>query len=306
VTPVEPLIAVQEHTAQTKDSVADSVDRQSNNDPSIAEVDMPDTPQATHEVPGALPPSPVIVAPADGSVITSRSIIFVGMAEPNCTVRLNDWTVPVGEGHADAEGRWNITVSGVPDETHLYTAQAIRIDGDVSPASPACTVTVQAERRPTSSAADPEADGWTKVTVPASARRHTTAVYLALLLVLAAITTVEFWAQSSSHHRPALTATRRAVPAPATTWHFPAVSGPAQQVLMTLSNRNPRILTVQVNSHGTLVQRLQIPPKNGAEIELPPKVARMPLTIRATGPIVPERLVVNGSRVHSSYGSRSL
>ncbi|MBV9280203.1 MAG: hypothetical protein JOZ41_09000 [Chloroflexi bacterium] len=102
--------------------------------------------------------------------------------------------------------------------------------------------------------------------------------------------------------------TRRgaAVPAPATVWTFPGLTAHADQVMLTLSNQNRVPVAVQLRMSppaSPSMNRLVVPPRSGQELGLDPSAVAGPLVIRAQGPIVVARLVINNNHVQFTYGT---
>jgi hypothetical protein len=78
------------------------------------------------------PPAPVITSPAEGSLVSTRSFSVSGTAEANSTVELFEGTSSQGTAQTNASGQWTITLSGVTDGPHAYTAKATDTSGNVS------------------------------------------------------------------------------------------------------------------------------------------------------------------------------
>ena len=98
------------------------------------------------EVVDDLPP-PVIKSPTDNSYDTNGSLTFLGTAEAGSTVSLFEEGSPDPVGSANAEGAnaWSITLSGVAEGTHSYTAKATSSSGLTSVASAPVRVTVDTQ-----------------------------------------------------------------------------------------------------------------------------------------------------------------
>jgi hypothetical protein len=115
-------------------------------------------------------------------------------------------------------------------------------------------------------------------------------------------------------HRPTPTATpvKRSepaatpvLPAPAVAWHFPTLHQPADKVILTLDNPNNVAATVQVRiivKTATTVKRFLIPAASGTEVDLGTPAVSASLSLLATAPIVPQRLVIHHNSVRSSRG----
>jgi len=95
-------------------------------------------------------PDPDVTAPAAPSIsggascLTSRSVSLSGTAEPDAQVILRDGAESMGLVQADPAGDWSTTLNDVPDGSHSYTAVAVDADGNVSDASGAVSVFVDA------------------------------------------------------------------------------------------------------------------------------------------------------------------
>ncbi|HEU4348825.1 MAG TPA: Ig-like domain-containing protein [Actinoplanes sp.] len=96
----------------------------------------------TWTVDTAAPAAPAIVSPADGSVNGTGTVVVSGTAEPASTVAVFEGASQKGTGAADGGGSWSVTLSGVADGVHSYTARATDAAGNVSAASAAVGVTV--------------------------------------------------------------------------------------------------------------------------------------------------------------------
>jgi hypothetical protein len=88
------------------------------------------------------PAAPVIGSPADGTVSGTGTVVISGTAEPASTVAVFDGASQMGTGAASGDGSWSVTLSGVADGGHSYTARATDAAGNVSAASAAVGVTV--------------------------------------------------------------------------------------------------------------------------------------------------------------------
>ena len=100
----------------------------------------------TWTVDAAVPSAPVITAPAQGSRINSASFAVKGTAEPGSTVELFEGTASRGTATAASSGSWSVTLSGVANGSHTYTARATDAVGNTSSASAARTVIVDTAR----------------------------------------------------------------------------------------------------------------------------------------------------------------
>jgi hypothetical protein len=90
------------------------------------------------------PAAPVILSPVDGTATTSNTLAFSGTAEANSTITVLDGSTAVATATADGGGAWTVTVSGIADGTHVYTATATDSAGNVSSPSSSVSVTVDA------------------------------------------------------------------------------------------------------------------------------------------------------------------
>jgi Bacterial Ig-like domain len=88
------------------------------------------------------PAAPVITGPADGSVNGTGTVVVSGTAEPGSTVAVSDGTTQRGTGTVSGDGSWSVTLTGVADGAHSYTARATDAAGNVSAVSAAVGVTV--------------------------------------------------------------------------------------------------------------------------------------------------------------------
>jgi Bacterial Ig-like domain/GDSL-like Lipase/Acylhydrolase family len=100
-----------------------------------------------HEVAFLPPAPPIISGPTDGSSDTDSSVTFLGAAEAGTTVSLFEEgnPEPVGSATTDSSNAWSITLSGVAEGQHTYTAKATNISGLTSDASEPVRVTVDTQ-----------------------------------------------------------------------------------------------------------------------------------------------------------------
>jgi hypothetical protein len=100
-----------------------ATDPAGNQDPSPAE--------RTWIVDTEAPDPPVIQTPDPGKILNVTDVAFSGTAEPNSTVRVTDGT-RTGVAPANGAGSWTVTVAGIPDGTHTFTATATDAVGNTS------------------------------------------------------------------------------------------------------------------------------------------------------------------------------
>ncbi|HSL00487.1 MAG TPA: N,N-dimethylformamidase beta subunit family domain-containing protein [Rubrobacteraceae bacterium] len=82
------------------------------------------------------PEAPTITSPGNGSFNTSGNLTISGSAPAGATVELFDGEASRGRTEADADnGDWSISLTGVADGEHVYTARATDRAGKVSEAS---------------------------------------------------------------------------------------------------------------------------------------------------------------------------
>jgi hypothetical protein len=93
------------------------------------------------EVP--LPP-PIISGPKDNSYDTDGSLTFSGTAQAGNTISLFEEgnPEPVGSATADESKAWSLTITGVGEGPHSYTAKATNSSGLTSVASEPVRVSV--------------------------------------------------------------------------------------------------------------------------------------------------------------------
>jgi hypothetical protein len=90
----------------------------------------------------AAPAAPVILSPADGNVNGTGTVTVTGTAEPLSTVAVSDGASQQGTATVNPDRSWSLTLTGVTDGSHTYTARATDAAGNTSPASAGVTVTV--------------------------------------------------------------------------------------------------------------------------------------------------------------------
>ncbi|HYT09545.1 MAG TPA: DNRLRE domain-containing protein, partial [Mycobacteriales bacterium] len=106
--------------------------------------------ERTWTVDTVAPAAPVILSPADGGTNSTGTVAVSGTAEPASAVAVFDGAGQKGTAAADADGSWSVTLTGVANGAHSYTAKATDPAGNTSPASATVTVTVDATAPTTS------------------------------------------------------------------------------------------------------------------------------------------------------------
>ena len=104
--------------------------------------------EVTEVRPAEVPPAPPIIdGPTDNSYDTDGSLTFFGTAEAGTTIGLFEEgdPQPVGSASADGSGAWSLTLSGVGEGTHSYTAKATSSSGLTSVASEPVRVSVDTQ-----------------------------------------------------------------------------------------------------------------------------------------------------------------
>jgi hypothetical protein len=106
---------------------------------------------------------------------------------------------------------------------------------------------------------------------------------------------------------PGLGAAKPAAPTPAPpptaqAWRFAALSEPADQVIVTLSNPNSSAVDVQVQGPGYLT-RVRLPGAGGSEIDFTHRQGRKAFSVLASAPILPARLVFRAHMLRITYGT---
>jgi large repetitive protein len=99
----------------------------------------------------------VITEPANNSTTTSATVTLAGTAEPGTSVELFDGASSVGAVAADGAGAWTMTLTGVADGLHTYTAKATDAAGNTSTASNSRAVTVDTSAPQTTIGSGPPA-----------------------------------------------------------------------------------------------------------------------------------------------------
>ena len=112
------------------------------------------TPPVTGTPDTTAPAAPKIVAftPDTGAVgdkITTASVLTLsGTAEAGSTVKLLDGATEIGTAKANANGAWSVATSQLSGGTHNFTAKATDAAGNVSSASSALSLRVDAATSP--------------------------------------------------------------------------------------------------------------------------------------------------------------
>jgi hypothetical protein len=84
-------------------------------------------------VDGKAASAPVVLSPADGETRPPGALTFEGMADPDCTVRLLDWAVPMAEAVVESSGYWSLRLADVGVGDHMYAVLCVDVDGRQSP-----------------------------------------------------------------------------------------------------------------------------------------------------------------------------
>lgn len=100
------------------------------------------------------PAAPVITDPP-ADTTTGATVTLGGTAEPGSSVIVSDGGTSSGTTGADATGAWAITLTGVADGVHTYTARATDVAGNVSSPSGTRSVTVDTTAPETTIATGP-------------------------------------------------------------------------------------------------------------------------------------------------------
>jgi len=90
-----------------------------------------------------VPSVPVITSPPNNSIDGDGNFIISGTAEANSTVELFEGSVSRGRATADGSGNWGVSLTGVGEGSHAYTAKARDAAGNTSDPSNALTVDVE-------------------------------------------------------------------------------------------------------------------------------------------------------------------
>jgi hypothetical protein len=91
------------------------------------------------------PLEPVLSAPsADGKVTCGPGVTLSGTAEAGSTVTVYEGRLAKEFATAGTDGTWSVTIPGVSDGSHSYTAEATDAAGNTSARSAAVNVTVDA------------------------------------------------------------------------------------------------------------------------------------------------------------------
>ncbi|WP_037408824.1 Ig-like domain-containing protein [Candidatus Solirubrobacter pratensis] len=90
------------------------------------------------KVPGA----PAITVPSGDVLQKTSTVNLAGTAEANASVEVLDGTASKGTVAASATGAWSVTLTGVADGAHPYTARATDAAGNTGPASSSRTIAV--------------------------------------------------------------------------------------------------------------------------------------------------------------------
>ena len=102
------------------------------------------------------PSAPAITAPPNNSYDSDGAFSVQGTAEPGSIVELFEGSTSVGTATADSSDNWSITLSGVSDGSHTYTARATDAAGNVSAESSPLTVIVGQLAAPKVDSTDPD------------------------------------------------------------------------------------------------------------------------------------------------------
>jgi hypothetical protein len=104
----------------------------------------------------------VITSPTNSPYDRDGQFTISGTAEPNSDVRLREGTEYRGGGRAGPNGAWSAQLTGIPDGSHTYVAEALDGAGNTSAASNA--VTVRVDSAPPETTIDSGPSGLTNAT----------------------------------------------------------------------------------------------------------------------------------------------
>jgi hypothetical protein len=146
-------------------------------------------------------------------------------------------------------------------------------------------------------------DGRTTAEMMLFLKRPDIAALVLLLAVVAGIPVITKTAHGSRTRGTSapLSHAILAITAPVRVWHFLPAAAPRSNVLLTFATIDAYPVRVWILSKGSVVRRISVPASSSAEVELPAREAAQ-VTIRATGSIVPGRLVLRGNTATLSYG----
>jgi hypothetical protein len=111
------------------------------------------------------PPAPAITTPAADALQASSTVTLSGASdEANAKIEVFDGAISKGTAATGDTGAWTVTLPGVPDGAHAYTATATDVAGNTSLASATRTITVDTTPPPADVTSGP--DGPTTNTSP--------------------------------------------------------------------------------------------------------------------------------------------
>jgi len=264
----------------------------------------------------------------------ASSVTLFGTAAPDCAIEISDWTVPVGNTRVGPDGLWTQTLLAVAEGTHTYKATATDIEGKTLGSSAPYPVTIDAAAAP-ETVANPQRRGRHRIRPALLALAGGLAALIAVAALAfltlthgssgvtvsmtpgmatpaAAARNLPPYAVPAAGSRPTIAPSTAAPakprarphssPRPARVWTFAALRPTTDQVILTLSNGNKTSVDVDIRARSR-VQQIRIPQASGVEMQLSPQVAAEPLTVTASAPILPVRLVIHNHSVQVTEGT---
>ncbi|SDH13643.1 MULTISPECIES: Ig-like domain-containing protein [unclassified Duganella] len=175
--------------------------------------------------------------------------LVTGTAEVGATVALYDGNVLLGSAVADGSGAWQITpAQDLANGAHVLTAKATDAAGNVSPASPSLTVTINATPPLSPSALDlttdsgrSTTDNITNITAPTITGKAAAGASVTLLDGTVVLGTVTANASGVWTLAPKLADGEHHLTAISTNLQTGAVSAPSAELLVTIDSQLPEL-----------------------------------------------------------------
>lgn len=129
-------------------------------------------------------------------------------------------------------------------------------------------------------------------------------VLAACVILLSGVTYFIVLRAGASHNTGVGQPHRRTVPGPAPHWRFSALAVSPDQVYLMVANPNRTAVQVQFRLQGAsrVADQVRVPARAQALLSFPGRSRSSGLTITASGPVLPQRLVIRHMRPYRAFG----
>lgn len=252
-------------------------------------------------------PAPAISHPSNGSRVGANVVLW-GTGAPGGRIVILDGPDELATADVDDTGVWGVSLHRMTPGSHRLQARSLAGTVERSVVSMPVQIQVEGEPVPVPAAGEPMPEARTsRVSWPLVAAAIVLAGVTAVAtLLIRADVHIASTPTAAGHSRSVPSPAPSALPttAPARSWNFPVLAGPADQTVLALSNPGAAQAVVTVVLSGSR-QSVTLKPQNEAEIELAPRDRGGRIGVTSTAPIVAERVVVRKGKTSISYGLRA-